>query len=286
MWVLRTVVAGGLALWGAGCTIAESPARQYELEGQILAIRPAEREVLIRHGDIKGFMPGMSMPFKVRDPQLLDGRAPGDLVRASLMVTSDTAWIATLEKIGAAPLDEAADIPPAAFVEPVKPGSAVPALALTDHLGESLALPAWRGSAVAVTFIYIRCPLPQFCPLLDRRFAQIQRQILVDPKLAGRARLLSVSFDPDADTPAQLRAHANRLHADPAIWRFATAPREQVDHFAAHFGVNVIREPDGTITHNLRTAVIGPDGRVVRVYEGSEWAPDDIVADLGRALDQ
>jgi protein SCO1/2 len=126
--------------------------------------------------------------------------------------------------------------------------------------------------------------LPQFCPLLDRRFAEVQRAIKADPQLAARAQLLSVSFDPDADTPARLKAHASRLQADPDIWHFATAPREVVDRFAARFGVNVIREQDGTITHNMRTTVIGADGRVVSVYEGSDWTPAQIIEDMRRSL--
>ena len=116
-----------------------------------------------------------------------------------------------------------------------------------------------------MTFIYVRRPLPEFCPLMDRRFADVQRLVADDPKLRGRVRLLSVSFDPERDRPAALREQAAKLQANPAVWRFATAPADIVDRFAATFGVNVIREKDGTITHNLRTAVVGPDGRVLSI---------------------
>ena len=280
MWFARIFVASLLL---QGCTPAPR-ARQYELEGQILALERGDNEVLIKHGDIKGFMPGMTMPFKVRDAALLDGKAPGDLVKASLMVSETEAWIATLEKTGTAPLVDAATMPAASFVAPLGAGDAVPDTTLTDHLGQPLSLAAWRGSAVALTFIYVRCPLPQFCPLLDRRFAEVQRGIAADSRLANRARLLSVSFDPDADTTERLQVHADRLKADPAIWRFATAPREVVDRFAATFGVNVIREQDQTITHNMRTIVIGPDGRVVSVYSGSDWTAAQILDDMRRAI--
>ena len=96
--------------------------------------------------------------------------------------------------------------------------------------------------------------------------------------------MLSVSFDPDTDTPAVLRAHAGKLQADASIWRFATAPRDTIDRFAAAFGVNVIREADATITHNLRTAVIDPAGRIAAIYDGTDWTADHIVADLRRAV--
>jgi protein SCO1 len=268
----------------SGCTTAPAGARQYQLEGQILAIRHEDNEVLIKHGDIKGFMPGMTMPFKVRDAALLRDKEPGDLVKASLMVAEPDAWISSLEKTGTAPLGTRASIPPASFVTPVKAGDRVPDTVLTDHLGEQLSLSKWRGTAVALTFMYVRCPLPQFCPLLDRRFADVQRGIKADASLTSRARLLSVSFDPDADTTDRLAAHAEKLQADPAIWRFATAPREVVDRFAAMFGVNVIRESDQTITHNMRTIVIGPDGRVVSVYDSSDWTPAEILDDMSRAV--
>lgn len=282
MWAVRMAVLL-LAPALAGC-VSQSTARQYVLEGQILAIRLEENEVLIKHTDIKGFMPGMTMPFKVRNSALLEDKSAGDLIRATLIVESADAWLATLERTGSAPLTESADIPAASFVRPLRPGDPVPDSSLTDQNGDAITLSSWRGAAVAVTFIYIRCPLPQYCPLLDRRFAEVQRGIHADAALTGRAHLLSVSFDPDADTTARLAAHAATLQADPAIWRFATAPREEVDRFAARFGVSVIREKDATITHNMRTTVIGPDGRVVSVYDGSDWTPAQIVDDMRRSI--
>jgi protein SCO1/2 len=268
----------------SGCAPARPEARQYELRGQILAIRFDAREVLIKHGDIKNFMPGMTMPFKVKDAALLAGKAPGDLVTAQLIVADTEAWIATLEKTGAAPIAEASSIPPASFVAPVKVGDSVPDTALVDQDGRTISRARWRDAAVVLTFIYIRCPLPQFCPLMDRRFAEVQQAIRADQRLAGRARLLSVSFDPEHDTPAALQAHAQKTGADPGVWRFATAPPDIVDRFAAAFGVNVIREQDRTITHNLRTAVIDPNGRVVSVYDGSDWTAAQVLDDLRHAV--
>ena len=292
MWVWRIVLIGALAASPLACSTAAPAARQYELEGQILAIRPEDGEVLIKHGDIKGFMPGMTMPFKVRHSHLLDGRQAGDLVKATLVVEDTEAWLETLEKVGAAAIADAPAIPAASFVTPLQPGDTAPDTALTNHNGETISIPslvrgerAGRGTGpLAITFIYIRCPLPQFCPMLDRQFAEVQRAILADAELAPRARLLSVSFDPDADTVSRLKVHAERLKADPTVWHFATARRDTVDRFAARFGVNVIREQDGTITHNMRTVVVGADGRVISVYEGGEWTPQQIVADMRRSL--
>jgi protein SCO1/2 len=102
------------------------------------------------------------------------------------------------------------------------------------------------------------------------------------PALRRHVRLLSISFDPDYDTPARLTAKAREAGADPALWHFATAPREQVDAFGATFGLSVLREgPNGReITHNLRTALIDRDGKLVKTYNGNDWSPQDVIGDL------
>jgi protein SCO1 len=225
------------------------------------------------------------MPYQVRDPQLLQGRAAGDLIDATLAVSDTDAWLTRIDKIGTAPLaDPVPDAAPGAGVAILRIGDLAPETALVDERGDPLSLARLRGTAVALTFIYTRCPLPQYCPLLDRRFADVQRLVKDDPALKDRVQLLSVSFDPDADSPAVLRAHAAKLGADRQLWHFATAPRAAVDRFAASFGVNVIRETDTTITHNMRTVVIDPVGNLSAVHDGTEWTAEEIVADLRRAL--
>jgi protein SCO1 len=269
-----------------GCGRAPAPERTFELRGQILAVRPND-EVLIAHEDIKGFMPAMTMPYRVRDPQLLHGRAPGDLITATLVVGANDAWLTRIDKTGTAPLPAAGGGEPGPLASQLlRAGDLVPDTTLSDERGRALTVRDLRASAVAITFIYTQCPLPQFCPLMDRRFAEVQRIATADPALQGRVKLLSVSFDPDADTPAVRRAHAKKLGADPLLWRFVTAPRADVDRFASAFGVGVVRETDGTITHNLRTAVVGPDGRLFSVYDGSAWTPEQIADDMRRALNR
>lgn len=279
---VMTCLAGTLA----GCT-GEPEVRTYQLSGQILVVRPETQEVLIRHGDIAGFMPGMTMPFKVRDPGLLQGRQAGDLVEATLTVAAESAWLSTLVATGRAPLpaDAPAAIPAAAGVSVLAPGDRVPDMALVTTSGRELKLTESRGRATAVTFIYTRCPLPDFCPLMDRRFAEVQRRASTDSTLAGRISLVSVSFDPATDTPARLASHAEAMGANPSVWQFATMnDAAHVDRFAASFGVNVIREQDGTITHNLRTLVIAPSGTVVSVRDGNQWSAEDLLEDLHAAL--
>ncbi len=273
-----------LLLFVVGCArqpaARPSNARQYTLTGQILEVRSGGAELVIRHNDIPGFMPGMTMPFRVKDPALSNGCVAGDLVRATLVVTDDDAWLATVEKTGSAPLPERKE-PLRPAVSLVEPGEAVPDQALVDQDGKPFRLSSLRGSAVLLTFVYTRCPLPEFCPRMDAFFASVQRA-LKDGRLKGPVHLLSVSFDPDFDTPAELRAHALRVGADPAVWTFATAPRAEVESWGAHLGLSLIRDPKNPadITHNLRTAVIDRQGRLVKILDGNQWTPDEAIAAL------
>jgi len=239
-----------------------SPGREYELRGQVLAVSPERREITVRHEDIRGFMPGMTMPFKVQDPGLLEGRVPGDLIRARLVVREQGAYLAAIERVGH---EE--------FV---------------DERGAARRLSDWRGRAVALTFVYTRCPLPDFCPRMDRQFAAVQRDVLADERLRERVKLLSVSFDPDFDTPEVLARHAGAVRADPAVWSFVTGEREEIDAFAAQFGVSILRDQAGEsgpreILHNLRTVVIDPHGRVAAVLNGNDWLPGELFEELRRA---
>lgn len=275
----------GLTILGAGCG-RPPEVRTYQLKGQVLAVRPETREILVKHEDIPGFMPAMTMPYAVKDAALIRDRVPGDLITATLTVEATLAHLSAISKTGSAPLPEDArtTIPAAAGIELLKPGDAVPDTALVDQNENVITMKDFAGSAAAITFIYTRCPLPQYCPLLDRRFAEVQALVARDAALAGTVRLLSVSFDPAFDRAAVLRSHATKLGADPAVWRFATAGEDIVDRLAARFGINVIREANGTITHNLRTAVIDPSGRVTAILDNNAWTADDLLRELKAAL--
>ena len=260
--------------------------RTYQLSGQVLAVKADDRQILIQHGDIQGFMPAMTMPYTVKDPALLNGRVPGDLVTATLKVSDTNAYLSAITKTGTAPIPEDArtTIPAATNVTVLQAGDTVPDTTLTDQDSRPISLSTFKGLATALTFIYTRCPLPQYCPLLDKRFGEVQHLVVADPELAGKVRRLSVSFDPTFDRAETLRAHAKALKADPAVWRFATADEQVVDRFAATFGVNVIREKDGTITHNLRTAVIDPSGHVTSIVDSNAWTAAELAAALKHAL--
>lgn len=259
--------------------------RRYSIAGQVIAVDAERQQLTVRHGDIPGFMPGMTMPFRVSDAGVVAASRPGDLIAATLVVRDTAGYLEDVRKTGEAPLPSSdSPAPPVAALEP---GDQVPDAAFVDQDGTRRNLSDWRGRTVAVTFVYTRCPIPNFCPLMDRHFAAAQKAIAADPALAGRVHLLSVSFDPTFDTPAVLRAHAGRTGADERHWTYLTGEAAAIDRFAAGFGVTIIREAETAdeIMHNLRTAVIDREGRLSAVLNGNEWTPAELL-DAIRAADE
>lgn len=267
----------GLAL--AACDrAADTPSHAYELQGQILAVRQERKEVVIKHGDIKGLMPGMTMPFTVKDAALLEGKQAGDLVTATLVVGEVNAHLSTLVKTGHAALDAP---PPAPAPDIRQPGDRLDDARLIDQDGQPKPLSSFRGHRLALTFIYTRCPIPDFCPLMDRHFSSIQKTLASEPALAD-VRLVTVTLDPEFDTPAVLKPYARRRGADPRVWSFLTGTPSDVNRFGSQLGVYVEHDSQdaSSLIHNLRTAVIDPDGRLVKVHTGNSWMPAELVADL------
>ena len=276
-----------LCLWAAisafACT--KSDERTFTLQGQVLSLEPARKMLTVKHEEIKGFMPAMTMPYEVRDAKLLDGLAAGDLINATLVVVSNGAYLSAIKKVGEAPLEK----PPAEAPNPsassgfelLKPGDAVPDAAFVDQDNRKHRFSDFKGSPVVMTFIYTKCPIPTFCPLMDRHFATLQTSLRSNAAL-GAVRLVTVSFDPVTDTPAVLKGHAKKLNADLARWTFLTGDRDEIDRFAARFGVSISRAMNDArdITHNLRTAIVDGDGKIVKVYTGNDWSPKQVLADL------
>ena len=271
------------ALAGFACRAPAPAPRTFELKGQILAIDQARQEITVSHADIPGFMPAMTMPYKVRDANLLKGRTPGELIGATLVVEESDAYLQSIRHEGVAALRD--ERPARRAMDLLGVGEAVRDGELVDAGGARRSLSDWRGQVLAVTFVYTRCPLPNFCPLIDRHFAAVQEQVRSSSDLQGRVHLVSVTLDPDYDTPAVLLRHAGQLKADPAVWSLLTGSREQIETFASQFGVSVVREnaqPSGLV-HNLRTAVIDGNGRLVTVLSGGEWEPAALIAEIRHA---
>src|SRR5690606_14608201 len=167
----------------------------------------------------------------------------------------------------------------------ISEGDTLPPAMFIDQNGRTRQLAEWRGGPLAITFTYTRCPLPDFCPRIDRKFAELQSAIAADAALAGRAKLLTISFDPEYDTPDVLERHARTLGADEAAWTSPPGDLTAIGLFAARFGVAVTRGGDtaADIVHNLRTIVAAPDGTVRALHSGADWEVATIVADLRAA---
>jgi protein SCO1 len=276
------MIAFGIVL--AACGPKKSTERTYPVQGQVIALTPERLEATVKHGEIKGLMPAMTMPYKFKEKAELASVKPGDVIDATLVIVENDAYLTKVKRIGEAPLDmppaEAAVVASSGF-QLLKPGDGVPDSTFVDQDGKKRTFRAFRGSTVVLTFIYTKCPLPTFCPLMDRHFVTLQEHLQDDPALK-RVHLVTVSFDPITDTPPVLKKHARELKADLTRWTFLTGKRDDIDQFAARFGVSVSRAPNDVrdITHNLRTAIISPEGTLVKVYTGNEWTPEEILADL------
>ena len=200
------------------------------------------------------------------------------------MVEEVNAYLSTLTTTGHAPIANPAARPAITDADLLREGDPVPGDALVDQSGAPRPITSLRGHRIALTFIYTRCPLPDFCPLMSKRFAAVQDEIRKSRRARatfGWSRSRSI---PKFDTPDVLNAHAKTLGADPGLWYFATGARDEVLAFAKRFGV--LTEPGesaGVVVHNLRTAVIDAQGRLVSVHSGTMWTAADLVADLKKA---
>jgi protein SCO1/2 len=278
-----TVAACLGSLVTIGCARGETP-KSYPLRAQVFSVHEDRQQITVKHEDIVGFMPGMTMTFPVASAELLKGREPGELIVATLEVAGGIGTLTRIERTGfqALPTDTNAAMMAGNLLSA---GDELPDAAFVDQQDKRRAISEWRGTVALITFTYTRCPLPTYCPLMDRNFQALQTAIRADGALRDKVKLITVSFDPEADTPAVLAAHAKRLEADPAIWTFLTGDRATVDRFAARLGVGLVR-PSGVseITHNLRTTLVGADGRIVRIYAGNEWTPAGALEDLRAAV--
>jgi protein SCO1/2 len=277
------MLAACLTLSAVACGSKQPDSREYQLQGQVLTLNADHTEANIKHEDIKDFMPAMTMPYKVRDAKQYEGLVPGDLINAKLVVLSNDAYLTDVKKVGNAPLEKMPEDKTVASsgFELLKDGAHIPdEFTFVDQDGKKVNLQSFHGKAVALTFTYTSCPMPTFCPLMDRNFATMQEKIKADPAFKGH--LISVSIDPLTDTPPVLKKHAAKLGADPEVWTFLTGDRDDIDKFAARFGLTTTRAENDQrdITHTLRTVIIDRKGNLVKTFVGNEWKPDQVFADM------
>lgn len=270
------------ALFLAACS-HQPPAKHYELQGRVVAVDPAARQLTIAHQAIPGFMEAMTMPYIVskNDTWVFRAIAPGDQVHATLVVSDHP----EIEDINFSKSSDSAGAGISQIHIP-QPGEAVPDFTLTNQNGAHIHFKQFQGKPLLVTFIYTRCPFPDYCPRMSHNFSQVMQDLQKDPKAFAEAQLLSISIDPERDKPADLRSYGESYagRVDPKFqhWQFASGSPEQVRQAADFFGL-AYNSKDGQIVHNLSTVLIGSDGKVRKVYSGNEWKPEDVAADVAAA---
>jgi protein SCO1/2 len=229
-------------------------------------------------------MEAMTMPYKLKDASILGELHPGDVITADLLVSTDPDADYLLDHIVVV-AQAKPDYKPGVSYHVPAPGDAVPDFKLRNQDGQPIHLGQFKGKSLVVTFIYTRCPSPDFCPRVTRNFAALEKQLAASPALFAKTHLICISFDPVYDTPERLRAYgASYIGSDAksafAHWEFAVPEKPTLAEMAMFFDLGMTNEADSTITHTLSTTLIGPDGKVARFYPGNEWTPEQVLGDV------
>ena len=248
--------------------------KTWQVDGIVVAIDPASKSILVSHRPIGKYMPAMAMPFRVEDARQLQGLHPGVRVEFELVVNKDSSFARNIRKF-AGP-----DTPLTQPKEQLQPGAALSDFHLTDEQNHAVTLSGLHGKVLVIDFIYTRCPLPDVCPRLSANFAAIQRHFKDRP--GKDLALLTITVDPDYDTPAILAEYARRWGADPTRWSFLTG---DVAKTAAELG-ELYWMDEGSIGHNTMTSIITRDGHLAAMVDGSAWRVDQLIELVSHQLEQ
>jgi protein SCO1/2 len=267
-----------LILMIAGCSRQEPQETElvtFPLKGRVVSLDTTAQRIMIAHEEIPNYMMAMTMPFKVKNPALMEGLVPGDSVVATLAVSHTESWLETVQKVSGTEPVEVLSADDILLARLFKVGDVIPDNALTNQSGKRIRFSDFRGKVVALTFVYTRCPLPDFCLRMSDHFARLQKALKKDPALNGKWHLVTISFDPKFDTPKVLRSYAESYNADLSTWDFATDSVATITKFTDGFGLSFAAE-QGLITHNLRTVVIDRNGAIREILKGNEWTVDQL----------
>jgi protein SCO1 len=262
---------------------AAGEVKTFPIRGKIMSVDAAKGSVLLDHEAVPGFMEAMTMSYKLKNATVLSELHPGDRISAKLLVhkTSEGYEDPELDEIVVTAQAKPDYKPPVDYHVPTT-GDAVPDFKLTNENGKTIHLGQFKGRVLLVTFVYTRCPLADFCVRMSRNFAEVDKALAVDPGLYKQTHLLSISFDPQYDTPAVLKSYGGAytgLYTKEKFehWDFAVPPADELNAVTEFFNVGVT-PIDGQLTHSLSTVLIGKDGKVAGWYPSNEWTPADVVA--------
>jgi protein SCO1/2 len=254
--------------------------RRYDMDGKVISVDAKNKKLVIAHKDIPGLMKAMTMDYKVNDDWVFRAAKPGDHITASLVLDPEGAY---LEKVVLASTGTTPEASTSPLHEP-QPGDQPPDLAFENQDGKKVKLSDFHGKPLLLTFIYTRCPLPDYCIRMSDNFGLVARQLKSgDPALYNKLQMLSVSIDPEFDRGPVLKNYGKSFAGtvDPTFshWQFASATPKDTRDFANYFGLSYDKEQD-QIVHSLRTALLDPSGKIAFVYTGNAWRPDDVIRDL------
>ncbi len=254
----------------------------FPLRGEVVGIDTAKGVVTVSHHEIPNYMAAMTMPFRVKNHALLNGVHVGDSVHATLAVSRVESWLETLTVLGPGVAPRTLSADELLMQKVFRTGEPIPDESLVNQDNRPVRFSQYRGQVLVVTFIYTRCPLPDFCIRMSNNFSKLQQSLDADPALKGKWHLLSISFDPKNDRPEVLKRYGLSYGADFASWELATDPDTSgptVSRIADGFGL--MYAPDGGLfSHNLRTAIIAGDGTLTKVISGNDWSPDEVAGEV------
>jgi protein SCO1 len=256
----------------------------YQLRGIVVTSDATKGVVTIDTEAIPGLMGAMTMPYKLAQPGVATELHSGDHITAQLRITSSASVLDQIDVNAQAK----PDYKPQKLYNVPAPGQAVPDFKFLNQAGKTIAIDQFRGKVLLVTFIYTRCPLPDYCIRMSRNFADIQHQLAADPQLYNQTHLLSVSFDPAHDTPKVLRSYGAAYAGAGSFshWDFAAPSSVDLEAVDQFFDVGVSPGDNNTLTHSLSTAIISPSGKIFRWYPSNEWAPSAVVDEIKQAVAQ
>lgn len=251
---------------------------EYRLVGKVLQKMEGKNRILVQHDEIEGFMPAMTMEFAV---------APGDFsmlkpdmtIRAILFQDAEvfrlkeiwphpTGGVETLESVHR---ELEREVENRGFRVYRDVGEEVPPFALFNQDGELVQASSLAGSRIVLNFVFTRCPDANMCPLSVSKMIELQRKARAAG--IGDLQLLSISLDPDYDTPGILKAYVDVRGIDSSNYQFLTGPMAQVELLLRQLGVS--RFVDGSIIqHSMNTILIDASGKIAYLEEGSDWNPD------------
>jgi protein SCO1/2 len=259
-------------------------AATYQLKGIVVSSDAAKGVVTVDSEAIPGYMGAMIMPYKLAQPGVATELHPGDHITARLRVSGASGVIDQVDVTAQAK----PDYKPSKTYNAPETGQAVPDFKFVNQSGKTVAVDQFRGKVLLVTFIYTRCPLPDYCIRMSRNFATIQQQLAADPQVYNKTHLLSISFDPSYDTPKVLHSYGSTYAGGAAFshWDFAAPPAAELDAVDQFFDVGVSSGSNNTLTHSLSTAVIAPDGKIFRWYPSNDWTPSAVIDDVKQTVAQ